>query len=63
MKWPDDEKLAWIRQEIGDGAELPDFAEKWLDLFGEKIRGAVSQKAACLKLYGQYAPPGAEARA
>ena len=33
------------------------------NLFGEKIRGAVSQKAACLKLYGQYAPPGAEARA
>ncbi len=51
-KWPDSEKLAWIRQEIGDGAKLPDFAEKWLELFGEKLGGATAQKAACLKLYG-----------
>ena len=62
-KWPDEEKLAWIRQEIGDNADLSDFVEKWLNLFGEKLRGAMSQKAACLKLYGQYAPQGAEARA
>ena len=33
------------------------------NLFGENLRGAMSQKAACLKLYGQYAPQGAEARA
>ena len=45
-KWPDDEKLAWLRQEIGDGAELLDFAEKWLELFGQKFSGATAQKAA-----------------
>ena len=61
QKIPEEEKLAWVRQELGDGADLQVFAQKWLDLFGEKLRGAVPQKAACLKLYGQYAPEGAEA--
>ena len=57
VKWPDEEKLAWIRQELGEGAELEDFAKKWHALFGDKIRGEVPQKAACIKLYGMYAPP------
>ena len=57
VKWPDEEKLAWIRQELGEGAELEDFAKKWRELFGDKIRGEVPQKAACIKLYGMYAPP------
>ena len=61
VRWPDGEKLMWMRQEIGDGAGLHDFAEKWLELFGEKFGSATAQKAACLKLYGKYAP--AEARA
>ena len=61
QKMPEEEKLAWVCQELGDGADLQVFAQKWLDLFGEKLRGAVPQKAACLKLYGQYAPEGAEA--
>ena len=55
-KWPESEKLAWIRQEIGDGAGLQDFAEKWRELFGEKFGGVTAQKTACLKLYGQYTP-------
>ena len=47
----------WIRQEIGDEADLIAFAEKWRERFGEKIRGDVPQKAACLRLFAQYQPP------
>ena len=53
-KWPEEEKLAWIRQDLGDGADLPDFARRWLELFSETLRGPVPQKAACLKLFGEY---------
>ena len=53
---PEDEKLAWMRQELGDNAELPDFAEKFVDLFGHKVHGTVPQKRACLRLYGLYRP-------
>ena len=63
QKIPDAEKLAWMRQEIGDRADLPAFAQKWLDLFGEKLRGDIPQKMACIKLYGQYVPEEADARA
>ena len=38
---PDDEKLAWVRQELGNDAELPDFAAKFVELFGNKVRGKV----------------------
>ena len=62
-KWPDEEKLARMRQEVGDEADLQTFAGKWLDMFGDKVHGATSHKAACIRLYGQYAPEGAEARA
>ena len=57
LKWPDDEKVAWICQEIGEGAGLDDFARKWMDLFSGKIHGEVAQKAACMKLYAMYSPP------
>ena len=56
-KWPDSEKLTWIRQEIGNNAELVEFTEKWIELFGDKIGGITIQRAACLKLYKAYAPP------
>ena len=56
-KWPEEEKLLWIRQEIGDEADLTAFAETWLRHFGPKIRGEVPQKAACLRLFAQYRPP------
>jgi hypothetical protein len=52
-RWPDDEKVAWLRQELGGDADLPDFARRWLELFGDTT-GAASQKAACLKLFGEY---------
>ena len=53
-KLPDDEKLAWMQQELGSGADLATFAAKFLELFGEKLKGAVPQKAACLKLFATY---------
>jgi hypothetical protein len=39
-RWPDDEKIAWFRQELGDGADLPDFAWRWLELFGDMTGAA-----------------------
>ena len=63
VKVPEAEKLAWMRQELGGDANLETFATKFLELFGEKVRGTVPQKAACLKLYGTYvAGEGAAAR-
>ena len=53
-KWPDDEKLAWLRQELGGSAGLQDFAQRWLELFSDSLKGAVPQKAACLKHFGEY---------
>jgi hypothetical protein len=53
-KLPEAEKLAWVQHELGAGAELGEFAAKFLDLFGGKIRGKVPQKAACLKLFAAY---------
>jgi len=48
------EKLAWMKQELGSDADLATFAAKFLELFGEKLKGEVPQKAACLKLFGAY---------
>ena len=44
-------KLEWLGLELGEGASLVDFARKFRELFGERI----GEKAACLKLYRQYA--------
>ena len=60
-KWPDDEKLPWIKQEVGEGVDLPTFAQAFLDLFGGKLRGAVQQKTKVLQLYARYAPESPEA--
>ena len=54
-KVPEEEKIAWVTREIGDDKGLTKFASKFLDLFGEKIRGAPAQKQACLTLYRKYA--------
>ena len=56
-KWPESEKLVWIRQEIGNDADLEEFSEKWHELFSGKFSCDTSQRAACLKLYGAYVPP------
>ena len=58
----EEEKVAWLRQELGDFASLRDFAMKFLELLGNKIKGATSQKSACLKLLGQYVPAGSPMR-
>jgi len=53
-KWPEEEKLAWLRQELGGSADLSDFARRWLELFADTNKGTVPQKTACLKLFGEY---------
>jgi len=57
----DEEKVIWIRQEIGSNATLPELCAKFIELFGDKLRGPVPQKALCLKLYAMYAPDSREA--
>jgi hypothetical protein len=52
-RWPDGEKIAWLRQELGEDTDLTDFARRWLELFGDKT-SAASQKITCLKLFGVY---------
>jgi hypothetical protein len=52
-RWSDEDKVAWLRQELGDRADVQDFARKWLELFGDAT-GAASPKAASLKLFGLY---------
>ena len=52
----DNEKVVWVRHEIGSEATLPEFATKFLTLFGDKLRGRGPQKSACLKLYARYNP-------
>ena len=52
---PNAEKIAWIREDLGDDASLPDFSRKFLEIFGERVRETVPQKTACLKLYSVYA--------
>ncbi len=56
VKVPEAEKLAWMRQELSKDVELCDFAEKFTELFGDKLKGGVPQRASCLKLFRQYAP-------
>lgn len=57
-KVPEAEKLAWMQQELGAGADVGEFAAKFLSIFGGKIRGKVPQKSACLKLFAAYAGSG-----
>ena len=54
----DDEKIEWIRHELGSGATLPEFAAKFLTLFEDKLRGRAPQKSACLRLYARFNPEG-----
>ena len=51
---PDDEKLLFIKQELGSSASLEAFAVKFLDLFSNKVHGVIPQKAAVLKLFREY---------
>ena len=49
------EKLAMLRQELGEDASLSDFAQAFVDLFKEQTKKAASQKSVCLELYNEYA--------
>jgi hypothetical protein len=60
-KLADQEKVLWMRQDLGDEAALPEFSAKYVDLFGSKRVGVMPQKTACLKLYAMYAPGSAAA--
>jgi len=62
VKPSDQEKVTWIRQELGSGATLPDFCAMYLELFGHKKAGVIQQKGHCLKLYGLYHPTSEEAK-
>ncbi len=61
VKVSEADKLAWMQQELGDDVKLPTFAEKFMELFGDKLRGGVPQRAACLKLFRQHAPDSTRA--
>ena len=58
QKVPEADKLAWMKQELQEDAPLEEFVGKFVELFGDKLRGQVPQKNACLKLYGLYAEEG-----
>jgi hypothetical protein len=60
-KLADQEKVLWLRQDLGNEATLPEFSAKYVDLFGSKMLGVIPQKTACLKLYAMYAPGSAAA--
>ena len=46
---------AWLRQELGGDAVLPDFAAKLVELFGEaNISTVIQQKSVCLRLFARY---------
>ena len=44
LQMDDDIKLEWLAQELGDVASLADFAKKFIELFGEKLK-AKTQKS------------------
>jgi len=50
----EDDKLEWMKQELGNDADLPTFAAKFLELFSEKVHGDMPQKLACMKLFNAY---------
>ena len=54
LQMDDDIKLEWLAQELGDEANLTDFAKKFKELFGEKLKRKM-QKPRCLELYRRYA--------
>ena len=54
-KMYNEEKLEYMRLEIGDDEDLLTFASKYLELFKEKIKGVNNQKQYCLQLYREYA--------
>ena len=54
LQMDDDIKLEWLAQELGDEANLTDFAKKFKELFSEKLKRK-TQKPRCLELHRLYA--------
>ena len=59
VKWKDEEKLLWLKQELGEDADIVEFAQAFRSLFGEKLQGDVPQKKKVLDLYRSFSPEGA----
>ena len=57
LQGKDNPKLEWMRQELDDfgvPASLPEFAKKFMNLFGDKPATNTKPKATIIKLYGEY---------
>lgn len=52
--WSDEDKLAWLKHELPARVDLPTFAAKFLDLFGDKLRGTGPQQRKALQLYKAF---------
>ena len=46
-----DEKLAWVRQELEENADIEAFCKTFLDIFADKFTTAVAQKKTALRLW------------
>ena len=53
-KWSDDLKLEFITMEIGHDADVQTFADKYLEIFRDKICTG-RQQSRCLALFRNYA--------
>ena len=48
------DQLDWLRHELGDTAELDEFARKYIELFRCVVHGEAVQRRKCLELFAQY---------
>ena len=51
QKLADTEKLAWVRQELEENADIEAFCKTFLDIFADKFTTAVAQKKTALRLW------------
>ena len=51
QKLADTEKLAWVRQELGEDADIETFCTEFLDIFADKHTTATAQKKTALRLW------------
>jgi len=50
----DEEKIAWILQEVAGDVEIGEFCAKFLQLFGSNFSTEVAQKSTALRLFGLH---------
>ena len=58
QKLGDADKVSFIEHDLGKDKDLFTFAEKFMDLFGSKMKGVVPQKSKCLQLFALYSEQG-----